>query len=360
MVTLEYAQLLLEILNTINYYSMKRCFYFLISILLLSCNTKNNSDISFIHLPEPTIISPEIFPEELIMSPPLQLKSFGDNLFFTQPGMGKCILFYNKKNKRVQYWGKNGGGPDDFIMTSCVYKNEKDSLIGIFDMNLRKFVNFRIRQTGDSISLNALNRISVRTDSISLIGLKGLDNGFYVGQTGLGSNDMFVLLDKNMKIQKTFGGKPIKEMPDANFFQMYGWMASWKNKLFFASQTTGYLVCYDISSNNIKKCWDLWIDKPLYDADRKNWKRENKNGFYDIQINEKYIFVSYSGKSFSDSQVLPQELLVFTHEGKLIKRIKYNKDICLSKFTVQQDTIYAIGGGTITRFNWRELINKTK
>ena len=97
----------------------------------------------------------------------------------------------------------------------------------------------------------------------------------------------------------------------------------------------------------------------MYDADRKNWKRENKNGFYDIQINEKYIFVSYSGKSFSDSQVLPQELLVFTHEGKLIKRIKYNKDICLSKFTVQQDTIYAIGGGTITRFNWRELINKT-
>lgn len=27
-----------------------------------------------------------------------------------------------------------GGGPDDFIMTSCVYKNEEDSLISIYGL----------------------------------------------------------------------------------------------------------------------------------------------------------------------------------------------------------------------------------
>lgn len=336
--------------------------YTLLFVLLLSCNTRNESGMNIIHLPEPEIISPEIILKDLIMSPPLQFKSFGDYLFFTQPGMGKCILFYNKKDRRVQHWGKFGGGPDDFIMTSCAYKNEEDSLISIFDMNLRKLVNYRIEQTGDSISLNALNRISVKSDSISLIGLNGLDKGSYVGQVGIGSNEMFVLFDEKMEVQRTFGEKPIKEMPDANFFQMYGWMASWKNKLFFASQTTGYLACYDINSSNssVKKNWDLWVDIPLYDADRKNWKKENKYGFYDIQVNEKYVFVSYSGKTVNESQALPQDLLVFTHNGEFIKRIKYDKDIYLSKFTIQQDTIYAIGGENITRFNWRDLINKTK
>ena len=55
------------------------------------------------------------------------------------------------------------GSPDDFIMTPCVCKNEEDSLISIFDMNLKKQVNHWIEQTDDSIRLNDLNRISVKS-----------------------------------------------------------------------------------------------------------------------------------------------------------------------------------------------------
>ena len=69
---------------------MRKIYIFLLLLLITAC--KNQSDVKFISLPEPKIVTPELLPDELIIQPPLEIKTYGDYLLFTQPMMGKSLL----------------------------------------------------------------------------------------------------------------------------------------------------------------------------------------------------------------------------------------------------------------------------
>lgn len=333
---------------------MRKVYFFLLLLLITAC--RNQSDTKVISLPHPKVVTPEVLPDELIMQPPLEIKSYGDYLLFTQPMMGKSLLFYNRKTAHQFYWGEIGSGPDDFMSASCIYHNYNDSVIEIYDTNLRKMVSFKTNIENDSISLVSKERFQVNTDSISTLGLHKMDNGYYVSQALFGHENMFVLFDKDLKIIKTFGEKPIREMPDENYSYLYGWFASIGNKLYFASQPTGYLVCYEITEKgNVKKDWDAFFTTPKYETRPAfDWAKDNQQGFYDIQLNDKYLFLSFSGKTFETNDVYPESIVILNHNGELQKHIKLDESHILLKFTLVGDSIYAVAIDQMIKFNWKK------
>lgn len=333
---------------------MKKVYICLLLILITAC--KNQNDIKVISLPQPKVVTPEVLSDEFIMRSPLEVKSYGNYLLFTQPMMGKSLLFYNRKTAHQFYWGKIGSGPDDFMSASCIYHNYDDSVIELYDTNLRKMVSFKTHIENDSVFLTSKKRFRVNTDSISTFGLHKMGNGYYVSQALFGHENMFVLFDKDLKIIKTFGEKPVKEMPDGNYSYLYGWFASKSNKLFFASQPIGYLVCYEITAKgNVKKEWDAFFTTPKYDTSPAfNWASDNQQGFYDIQLNDNYLFLSFSGKTFETKDVYPESIVILNHNGQLQKNIKLDEDHILLKFTLVGDSIYAVGLDQMIKFNWKK------
>lgn len=338
---------------------INRVFIYMLLLFVAACNTNAKTKIT--SLPEPKVVMPEVITDELVMNPPLDIKSFGDYLFFTQPQFDKPVLFYNMRTGHSNFWGVSGSGPDDFISASCAYLNHEDSEVEIFDTNLRKVVSFKAYIDNDSVTLTPQNRYRIETDSIFTLGLHKMDNGYYVTQVLIGHKNMFVLFNEKLEVYKTFGDAPIEEIHDENYSQLYGWFASKGNKLFFAVQGMGYLVCYDISDNgNVKKEWETKFTVPKYELNPSfRWKNDNKRGFYDIQVNNEYLFLSFSGKSYEEEDVLPEGVLILDHKGELVDYIKLDNNHTMAKFTVSGDSIFTYNKlDQLLMFNWRQTISR--
>jgi hypothetical protein len=110
---------------------MNKVYTFLLLLFVIACNSQTETKI--ISLPQPKVVLPELLQHDLIMQPPLQIKTYGDYLFFTQPMRDKSILFYNRKTTQYSFWGNIGNGPDDFISASCAFQNYEDGIIEVFD-----------------------------------------------------------------------------------------------------------------------------------------------------------------------------------------------------------------------------------
>lgn len=311
--------------------------YTCLLLFLFSCTPSHQS----INLDDETEIVPELFSDELVMPPPTQMRDLNSHIVFMTPNMGSCLLFLDKKTKEIFTWGRVGNGPDDFFQVSCV--GQDGNKMKLYDTNLRKYAEYEVLSR-DSIDLNRIESRQINSGNISLLNIHAMDNGAMVGFAGFGCDKMFVLLDKDFKVVKSFGEPPVEGFPEENFLQLYGTFASYQNKLFFASQPTGYIVCFDIDSQgSIVKNWDLFLTAPLYNSDSGKWEKENKWGFFDMQANEEYVFAAYSGKTVLDQERVPQNILVFTHEGKLIKNIRYKNEY-IGRFTISKDRyIYTIG-----------------
>lgn len=329
---------------------MKRFFYFAVWLFVLtSCR---NSSCKL--LPE-VEIDPVLVNDSLVMLPPLQIEDLKSHIVFVTPGMEQSLLFLNKTTQKTHPWGRMGSGPDDF--TSAVVAGYKDGKLKLYDSNLQKCIEYQL-QTADSIQLHRLHEYKYQSDSINLLNLHMMDSGDMIGFVGFGCKDMFVILDKELQLIKTFGTVPVEGLPEKNNLQMYGWFASYKNKLFFASQLTGYLVCFSINANGeVVKKWERMLTEPLYDLQRQKWEKKNQDGFYDIAVNDKYVFTAFSGKNVeNDKKVVPQNILVFTHDGELVKNIKM-RDATVGKIAVSDDEsrIYMMGSGVLMYYDFIDL-----
>jgi len=316
---------------------MGKCFFILaLMSALVSCKG-GSRDI----LPEIEVES-VLFSDSLIMNPPLQMEDLKSHLVFVTPGMKHSLMFLDKKTQKTQTWGKMGNGPDDF--TSAALVEHKEETVKLFDSNLRKCVEYQV-SLADSVQLHRLHEYRYQSDSIILLNLHVMDDGMMVGFSGVGSTDMFVLLDSKMRQMGTFGAVPVEGLPEKNNLQLYGWFASYKDKLFFASQNVGYLACFQIEAGKqIIKKWEQFLTKPLYDFDSHKWDKKNKFGFFDVKADNRYIYAAFSGKSVSDSEnLVPQNVLVFTHNGELVKNVRY-RNAFIGKMALSDDfRIYTIG-----------------
>lgn len=323
-------------------------------VWMVSCGDKSkNSSAKIVDLPLAVEVTPEVFDKDVAMTPPVQMFVCSDYLTFMSPGMGRSVLFINKNNKDTYYWGQMGSGPDDFISPKCIAQDGHS--MTLYDVNLHKVVKYDVCLE-DSIRLVALERQQVQTDSISLIDLHMMDNHYSVGMAGFGCRDMFVLLDSRMKIVNTFGDFPMDGLPKENYLNVYGALASYKNKLFYSCLPAGYVACYNVDdAGNVRKEWERFLTDFRFDSARGRWTEDNRNGIYDMKVTEDYVFLAFSGKSQSEENRLPQNLLILTHEGKLIRNIKC-KDKFIGRFAIDGEYVYASALDELIRFNWKNAL----
>lgn len=260
---------------------------------------------------------------------------------------------------------KSEAGLSDLAMANvealAQYEGSGDDLAALCRWSPNEYCHYYVVFPNDAVTLTPQNRYRIETDSIFTLGLHKMDNGYYVTQVLIGHKNMFVLFNEKLEVYKTFGDAPIEEIHDENYSQLYGWFASKGNKLFFAVQGMGYLVCYDISDNgNVKKDWETKFTVPKYELNPSfRWKNDNKRGFYDIQVNNEYLFLSFSGKSYEEEEVLPEGVLILDHKGELVDYIKLDNNHTMAKFTVSGDSIFTYNKfDQLLMFNWRQTISR--
>lgn len=322
----------------------------ILSFILLTASCRNTLNETII-LPQAEVQSPVIISDSLVIVPPLNMEDLGAFLLFSTPGMSDNILFFEKNTHKTYSWGKTGNGPDDYSIAR--FSGKRGNKIRLFDSNLKKCVEYELN-TSNIPELTPQKRWQIEQDSIILTDIHWMQNGYSVGYIGYGSNRLFALLDEDLNFLTTFADRPINDMPNSNNLQMFGWFASYENKLFFACQSYGYMVCYEVKgSNAISKEWEITFSKPLYDADSKKWEKENLLGFYDIKANADYIFVPFSNKSYANGgKVTPQYILVLTHQGEIVKNITI-PDKYFSKISVSDNKgLYIYGNDLLMYDDW--------
>ena len=338
---------------------MKNLYSLFFLALLISCASEEKMDLYRLELPEAIEVVPELVSDEILTQAPVQILVDSTSLIFMKPSRDQTLFFINKKTLETYNWGRMGSGPDDFISPECIQQDGQ--MWSIWDVNLRKIIDYKVLYNGNIPQLIPQKRMKISSEKmggIMLIDLHVMDNGWSVGLAGMGSRNMFVLLDEEMNIIKTFGTFPIEGLPDESYINVYGSFASTGDKLFFASLPTGYVVCYNIgkSGEPIKE-WESLFTKPLFDSERGNWTRDNQDGFFDIKVKDEYLFLGFSGNPIKDGFHLPENLLVLKHDGRLVKNLRL-KDIQFGRFAVDGDSIYTWGLEKLHVFNWRELLKE--
>lgn len=336
-----------QLINSqINNCMSKPIVYVVCCLMLLSCSGKPSADgIQTVR------VTPELLSDRLEIHPPLQMIDMDSHLMFITPGMEHSVLFWNKKNQQTSIWGQMGNGPDDFTSAQCVRVHNRE--VEYFDSNLKKCVKYRLHP-GDSVSLTRISECRLENDSLVLLNLHRTSTGCTVGFIGYGSNHLFALLDESLHVVRTFGDIPVPGRPDRNNLQLYGWFASYGDRIFFASQPLGYLVCYQIRRDGtVQKEWEHFKTEPRYDVTQQKWEKTNRFGYYDLCANGQYLFVSYSGKELSEQDLAPSNILVFTHDGKLICDVAYQGEY-VPKLAVNDSLMYTYGKDRLTVSRWKE------
>lgn len=334
-----------------------KLFYSFLFVFFASCVEVQKQDLYRLDLPEEVEITPELVSDEILTQAPTQILVDSAYLIFMKPAMDQTVLFINKQTLETYNWGRMGSGPDDFVSPECVCQNGRNWRI--WDTNLRKMVDYKLSYDGNTPRLFPQKRqsmLSEKTHNIWIVDLHTMTNGWSVGLVGTGDENMFVLLDEEMGVVKTFGSFPVEGLAKETYMSVYGTFASVGNKLFFASLPTGYVVCYHVGKDGEpKKEWESLFTKPLFSSEGTSWTRDNRDGFFDMKVTDEYLFLGFSGNAIKDGFHLPENLLVLKHDGRWVKNIKL-KDVQFSRFAIDGDSIYTWGVEKLHVFNWRELV----
>lgn len=332
-------------------------FYSLLMLLIVSCTENKHQDLYRLELLEEEEITPQFVSEEILTQAPTQILIDSAYLVFMKPSKDQTILFIDKKTLATYNWGQMGSGPDDFVSPYCIRQNGRNW--SIWDVNLRKMVEYEVSYKDGIPQFLAQKRIrmlSENTHNIWIMNLHTMYHGWSVGLVGTGNENMFVLLDEQMNVVKTFGSFPVEGLAKETYMSVYGTFASVGNKLFFASLPTGYIVCYHIDKNGEPvKEWESLFTKPLFSSEGTNWIRDNKDGFFDVQVTDDYLFLAFSGNAIKDGFHLTENLFILRHDGQWVKNIRL-KDVQFSSFAIDGDSIYTWGIEKLHVFNWRKLM----
>lgn len=339
--------------------TIKNLCSFLLLALLVSCTNHPSQDLYRLELPEAIEVTPNLVSDDILTQAPVQILVDSAYLVFMKPAMDQTILFINKQTLETYNWGQMGSGPDDFVSPFCIRQDERNWRI--WDVNLRKMVEYKLsfnENTPQLLPQKRFNMTSEATHHIWITNLHTMHHGWSIGLVGTGNDgeNMFVLLDEEMNVVKTFGTFPVEGLPTGSYMNIYGTFASIGNKLYFASLPTGYIVCYHIGKDGEpKKEWESLFTKPLFSTGGGNWTRDNRDGFFDIKVTNEYLFLAFSGNAIKDGFHLPENLFVLKHDGQWVKNIKL-KDVPFGRFAVDGDSIYTWGLEKLHIFNWRELV----
>lgn len=318
----------------------------------LSCATKNEEKL--LTLGEPLPLKAIEYSEEAVMSNPWAIKSLGDKLLLFFPSLSSSnqdvIKIMDAQTGRlVGHWGNFGNGPDEFQASMYWGSNDKEESFFLYDPNASRGRVYHWAFQDDSVIITQTKEIFYKKqfDIYTIQGIR-LDNGYCVTAPIMGVEKSLLLLDSQLDSLASFGDFPEKTYEFCDFQHFDARFSAYGNKFIVAMSLLGYVACYEQQSDGkVVKLWSHYLQKPIYGGKGFDFKQV-KVGFSGVAMNEKYIFLAYSGKlddreKRQNGEIYPKTLLMLDHKGKLLHTF-HIEDCSVTAIALSPDgkTLYAV------------------
>lgn len=301
------------------------CHLLFILTFLSSCSS-SKEEKDFLSIPSAPIHG-TISGEEIIASSSGDFYLLDSCFFICEPNKTDvCLVLDEFTKKEMSRFGSYGNGPGEFNYPQMAGISDNNDTLYIANL-FNKVTLFTRKERGHFTYLEEKKIVLKKMEYI--IDICRMSNGYYVAATLSGGHEFFILLDHNLREIKRFGQHPVKGMTaEANDFRYFqGSMTSYKNSFYFATMFFGYIARYDISDNDeVKLIWEKMVTPPvcsIYEANIGINTRENRDGFYGLAANDKYLFATYSGILYAaadtdPSACVPKTLVAFSTSGEII------------------------------------------
>lgn len=298
---------------------------------MLSCSSPQSE---ILQLGKVTELKAHEYEHEIIMSNPLGLEMIDNNLFiFQSTGEDAALIMNTNSGSIVGSWGIRGNGPGEFMYPLEWGINRKEKMIYLYNLN-----RFQLRQYKyNDKELILLKETSFKGLQSFVREATVLENGNIIASVIYGNEKPLLLLSSQLDSLNNFGELPNDKHKSTDLRTYGSILSSYKNIFVQTMCDLGYLACYEQKDDNtIIKKWEYYLEKPIYkgpELDRSLLKR----GFIDVKMTPNYIFCVYSGQKWDQTGISdqPKNILVFNHNGKLLKNFHIDKAI--GKIAVSED-----------------------
>lgn len=312
--------------------------------LLFSCKEEKAFSI-LDKFPEPIIMKGKPYEKEIIAYNPSQIELIDSSLFLFGTMGWAAVIIHSDDASETGFFGAKGSGPDEFQFPFFLSQNTQDSTFYVEDMNQKSQKKVKWNKSGQRMNFKIIENKTYGDSPYTYSRGCKLANGYYIGRIWDNSDKLFVLEDKDLKLITTFGDLPVKEEVK-NLKPFDGRFAIFGNRMVYATMYTGYIVCYEMDSDgNMNKVWEHHLTPHKYQKNNGDikWDEKNLRGCHEIKMTSKYLYCLYSGEPHEkEDGYRPRTILIFTHDGTPVKRIKINKES--GRFAVSPDdkTLYVV------------------
>ena len=247
----------------------------------------------------------------------------------------------NRSSQILLRFGNRGQGPDDFLMPSSI-QHINNQTIGVFDMNLGTYNEFRIPNEHEVLKIDKKIHFQTRLYQI----IKTAYNQ-YIGLSF--EKEMFLLSDSTGTPISTFFEYPYKDNDELQFvsrspaYQGTITTNPSKNKFVYSSFHGDIIHFYSIENNNIKPIIKRENEYPIYRKRGDNYdgvifNPETKIGYIATYATDKFVYAIFSGINIFEQKSANFEglmLHIFDWKGTLLK--EYQLDALCSYLCVSDD-----------------------
>ena len=170
-----------------------------------------------------------------------------------------------------------------------------------------------------------------------------LPDRYAVANVSFFSDKPCLLFDSEFRPVASFGELPDPDAPLTDLRTYNGSLSSYGDSFVFGMLNLGYLSFYRRSGSGVEKEWEVFLEEPAYGNGGLDINRL-KQGFVSVKMTEHYIFCSYCGLVFSpdNSGFDSRHLLVFDHQGTLIRHLLLDREIGRIAVSEDESTVYAV------------------
>lgn len=318
--------------------NMKRLFAFIAFLACAACTTNDPNHL--LELGEETPIEAVSYPNEVIMGNPLEINLINNKLYvFVYQGDYPIIILDPKDGHLIKEWGARGNGPGEFGDYPIPW-GKYDNKIFIHDENRFIVHQYNIEKKDSFSNLSYIKDYAFSRFKYAFTHGTVLANGKVVANSIINTPNPLMLMNLQLDSLNNFGGV----VPDQNRYQMEifsSLLASHGNTFVQAMIKLGYLACYEqTGEKDVTLKWEYYL-QPLKFEDNQ-LDKSMKEGFCSIKMTKNYIFAIYKGCLPTDEKRIFNHILMFNHNGKLLRNFRVTNNDSLGKIEVSEDerTIY--------------------
>lgn len=328
---------------------MRKVVVLLALLISVSCSTSHKSaDLDQLFSGTEQRISHTLcLSEEFLWGTPARIH-YADSTLIARDdsGDGLFVLIDTKRKQVIGTYGSRGQGVNEFLQPSS-FQTINDTVVGVYDVWKRALVELNLR----NMIRGVVDYPVVLKSSLMSTSVVPTAFDTFVG-LGIYEDCMLKLMDKNGKVIASFFEYPYKDDTEKEIKGRARAMAYQgtfhsnpaKDKAVYAVNGAPMVYFYKMEQENITEMNRFVFGYPSYKPELTEhstsalMSKDDKKGFIDSYVTNKYVYLAYSGKSYGECQLKAfsaSVIYVFDWNGIPVR--KYNLDVDITSFCVSDN-----------------------